>query len=64
MIKRGLNFVAIVGLIYFTCPMLITGSYLLYILLGFQISPKVAFTTMTVVTLFEYPMYSLPTAIS
>lgn len=64
MIKRGLNYVVMVGLFYFTCPMLIAGSYLFYILLGYEINPQVAFTTMTVVGLFEYPMYSLPTAVS
>jgi len=52
MIKRGLNFVFIVGLFYFTCPMLIAGSYLVYILIGYEINAQVAFTTMTVVSLF------------
>lgn len=63
-LKQGINFICIACLYWLTCPILIASAYLTYILLGNQITPEVAFTTMTIVNLFEYPMYSLPNAVS
>ena len=51
-------------LFWFTNPLILTASFFTFIILGNEISSSVAFTTMTVVGLFEYPMYSLPNAIS
>jgi ATP-binding cassette, subfamily C (CFTR/MRP), member 1 len=63
-IKQGINFICVCCLYWFTCPVLIASAYFTYIMLGNQITPEVAFTTMTIVNLFEYPMYSLPNAVS
>ena len=64
MLKKGLNFVIMACLFWFTNPLILTAAFFTFIFLGNDISSEVAFTTMTVVGLFEYPMYSLPNAIS
>lgn len=45
-------------------PLILTLSFMTFVLLGNDISSEVAFTTMSVVNIFEYPMYSLPNAVS
>jgi ABC-type bacteriocin/lantibiotic exporter with double-glycine peptidase domain len=63
-VGKGLNFVAIASLFWLASPLLVTSAFLTYILLGHEITSEIAFTTMTIVNLFEYPLYSLPTAVS
>lgn len=62
--KQGINFILVACLMWFTSPLLLSSAYLVYVLLGNSMSPEVAFTTMTIVSLFEGPIYSLPNAVS
>jgi hypothetical protein len=56
--------VMIYGVLWLACPLLIAGSYLTYVLLGYTITAEIAFTIMTAVSLLEYPMFVMPTALS
>lgn len=61
---RGINFVCVVCLFWLTSPLIVSATFMAYILLGNDISPEAAFTTMTIVNMLQYSIYSVPTAIS
>jgi ABC-type bacteriocin/lantibiotic exporter with double-glycine peptidase domain len=58
------NFIYVACLLWLTSPLLLASAYLTFILLGNEMSPEVAFTTMTIVSLFQSPISSLPNAVS
>jgi len=63
-ISKGMNFVGLASMFWLITPMILTLSYMTYVFMGNDITSEVAFTVMSVVNLFEYPMYSLPNAVS
>ena len=65
--KAKSKWVAILGIIclyWLTCPVLISVSFLTFVLLGNEISSTIAFTTMATVHILEGPMFSLPNALN
>jgi hypothetical protein len=63
-VKKGLNGVLIICLYWLASPLFVSTAFLAYVYLDYALSAEVIFTTMTIVSIFEYPMYSIPTAIS
>lgn len=61
------KFVVVLGIIclyWTTCPLLLSSAFLLFTLLGNQITSGIAFTTMSAVNILEGPMFGLPNAVN
>lgn len=63
-VKKGTFDVLMNCVFWLTCPLLLSVTFLTYILLGYEMTSEVAFTTIMISSIIEYPIYSLPTAIS
>lgn len=63
-LKMGLFQILTICLYWITAPLLQSMSFLTFVFMGGEMTSEVAFTSMMIFTLFEYPLYSLPTAIT
>jgi ATP-binding cassette, subfamily C (CFTR/MRP), member 1 len=62
--KAGMYFIGSICLYWITSPLIQSLSFLTYVLLGNQISAEVAFTTMAITSLFDWPLVALPQALT
>jgi len=62
--KTGLYFVCSLCLFWVTSPLIQSLTFLTYTLLGYTMTAEVAFTTMSVASLFDQPLVALPGAIN
>ena len=63
-LKNGFITVLMICLFWMTCPLITSTLFFIYVYLGNQMTSEVAFTSIMIVNMFEYPMYSMPTALS
>ena len=63
-IKKGILNVITIITFWFTTPLMLSGTFFMYIMLGNEINSNVAFSTIMVAGIIEWPIYAMPTAIS
>jgi hypothetical protein len=56
--------VVTIFLYWSACPLILSLTFITYILLGNEMSSEVAFTTIMIFTTLQYPIRLLPTSIS
>jgi ABC-type multidrug transport system fused ATPase/permease subunit len=62
--KRGLMDVFTIFLYWMACPLILSATFITYILLGNEMNSEVAFTTIMIFTTLQFPIRILPTSLS
>jgi len=62
--KTGLYYICSLCLYWVASPLIQSLSFLTYTLLGYTMTAEVAFTTMSVTSLFDQPLIFMPGAVS
>jgi hypothetical protein len=62
--KRGLVDVISIFLYWLACPLILSVTFFTYIKLGNEMNSQVAFTTIMIFSILQYPLRLLPTCIS
>jgi ABC-type multidrug transport system fused ATPase/permease subunit len=63
-LKKGLLFVVIIFNFWIACPLLLSATFVTYVMMGNVLSSQIAFTMIMLSNVLEYPIHSLPTAVS
>ena len=62
--KKGLMDVLTIFVYWSACPLILSLTFITYILIGNEMSSEVAFTTIMIFTTLQFPIRLLPTSIS
>ena len=61
---KGMMDVMNIFIYWLACPMILSATFVAYILLGNEMNSEVAFTTIIIFTTLQYPIRILPNSIS
>lgn len=62
--KKGLMDVANIFIFWLACPVILSATFFTYITIGLPMNSEVAFTTIMIFSILQYPIRLLPNCIS